>query len=132
MINKIMLLGRLTKMPEIRTTTSGKECCRFSIAQNRKLPDGTQESDYYNCIAWNDSARNIAKYFSVGDSIAVIGSLRLSKYKTQHADNAISHIINVTEWTFAGSSKKTNENEHVNSADEPEISLSADEDDLPF
>lgn len=130
MINKVILLGNITADPEIRTTPTGNECCRFSVALNGRNAKGERTVEYVNCSAWDDTGRSIARYCRRGDSVAVVGALKFSKYKTKHGDTATACTVNVYEWSFGGGSGRKD-----NGADEtaePEVSLPAGEDDLPF
>ena len=134
MINEVILLGNLTSDPEIRTTSAGKEVCRFSIALNSKSASGDRTVDYINCAAWEDVGRRLARYLRKGDGICVIGSIKMSKYKTAHGDSATTCTINVKEFSFGCSPRR--EDRSPRNDEEPEVSLPVkDEDDesgLPF
>lgn len=135
MINKAILLGNMTSDPETRMTATAKEVCRFTIALNGRNSNGDKTVDFIDCRAWNDTGRSIAKYFRKGDSICVVGSLKSSKYKTAHGDNAVSWYVNVTEWSFGGSSSCAEKMKAVEAAsadDGYEVGLPDNEDTLPF
>ena len=74
MINKAILMGRLTRDPELRHTNSGTAVCSFSIAINNGFGENTQ-TDFINCVAWNKTAEFVSKYFSKGKMIIVIGRI---------------------------------------------------------
>ena len=74
MINKAILLGRLTRDPELRHTNSGTAVCSFSIAINNGFGENAQ-TDFINCVAWNKTAEFVSKYFSKGKMIIVIGRI---------------------------------------------------------
>lgn len=80
-MNKVILLGRLTRMPELRYTTSNVAVSNFSIAINRnyQTEDGERIADFINCVAYNKNAENISKYFQKGNLILVEGSIRIDK-----------------------------------------------------
>lgn len=82
MTNRVVLIGRLTRDPELRTTQSGKEVCSFSIAVQRrgKPQDGQPEADFFRVTAWEHSAQYVANYLSKGRLIAVDGRLQSRKY----------------------------------------------------
>ena len=90
MINKIIVMGRLTKDPELRQTTSGISCCNFDVAVTRKTKDkdGNYQADFIRCQAWRQSAEFVSKYFSKGKMIIVEGSLRNNDYTDQ---NGVKH-----------------------------------------
>ena len=74
MINKAILMGRLTRDPELRHTNSGTAVCSFSIAINNGFGENAQ-TDFINCVAWNKTAEFVSKYFSKGKMIIVIGRI---------------------------------------------------------
>lgn len=81
MLNKAIMMGRLTKDPDFRQTQSGIPCCRFSIAINRpKNKNGEQETDYLDCVAWRGTAEFISRYFSKGNMILIDGQMRNNNY----------------------------------------------------
>ncbi|MBR2986499.1 MAG: single-stranded DNA-binding protein [Clostridia bacterium] len=78
--NKVILGGRLTADPELKTTPSGIPVTRFSIAVNRRFAkQGEQaQTDFINCVAWRTQAEFITRYFRKGSSICVVGSIQTS------------------------------------------------------
>lgn len=82
-MNKIFLIGNLTRDPEITETQSGVKVCRFSIAVNRNYAsnDGERKTDFFNCVAWRGLGENVAKYVKKGDKVAVSGSVELKNYE---------------------------------------------------
>ncbi len=74
MINKAILMGRLTRDPELRHTNSGTPVCSFSIAINNGYGENAQ-TDFVNCVAWNKTAEFVSKYFAKGRMIIVIGRI---------------------------------------------------------
>ena len=81
-MNKVILIGRNTKAIELKQTTSGVSVAQFSIAvkRNFKNADGEYESDFFNCIAYRNTAELISKYVGRGDLIAVDGKLQTRNY----------------------------------------------------
>lgn len=110
-MNKAILIGRLTKDPEMRTTTSKKNCTTFTLAINRSYEnsDGEREADYLNCRAWNKTAENIYKYCKKGSLIAVEGNIRDDVYEAQDGTkkHAIYILIQVAQ--FLSNSEKKEE-----------------------
>lgn len=83
MINRVILMGRLTADPELRQTPSGIASCKFTVAVDRgfKSKDGEKQTDFIRVTAWRASAEFVSKYFSKGKMIIVEGSLRNNDYE---------------------------------------------------
>ena len=81
-MNKVLLVGRLTRDPEMRTTGTGMVVTKFSVAVNHNFTDrnGERGVDYINCSAFNRQAENIAKYCKKGSLVSVEGSIRTGSY----------------------------------------------------
>lgn len=80
-MNKIILIGRLTKDPDLRYTQNGKAVCSFTLAVDRPYSkDGEQEADFINIVVWNKSGENAAKYLAKGRQAAVEGRLQIRTY----------------------------------------------------
>lgn len=131
MINNVTLLGNITNDPEIRTATSGKELCVFTIALNSKTPTGGKKTEYIDCVAWDKLGQTIAKYFRKGDYISIVGSLRTSKYKTPHGDWAKKYNVDISTFSFCGKGYDSAPAEQP-AEDDPVVSLPSSDDDLPF
>ena len=82
-MNKVFLIGNLTRDPEVRETPSGVPMCRFTIAVNRKYKnaDGERQTDFFNCTAWRVTAETISRYTKKGNKVAVTGSIELREYE---------------------------------------------------
>ena len=82
-MNKVFLIGNLTRDPEFRETPSGVPMCRFTIAVNRnyKNADGERQTDFFNCTAWRVTAETISRYTKKGNKVAVTGSIELRDYE---------------------------------------------------
>ena len=82
-MNKVVLIGNLTRDPELSQTPSGISLCRFSIAVSRDYAnnDGTRETDFFNITVWRGRAENCGKYLKKGNKVAVIGSLQNRSYE---------------------------------------------------
>ena len=85
MINRVVLVGRLTKDPELRYTPSGIATVRFTIAVNRTFTgqSGEKEADFINCVAWRKQAENLANYQRKGNLIGVEGRIQTGSYEGQ-------------------------------------------------
>lgn len=82
-MNKVFLIGNLTRDPELTETPSGVAVCRFSIAVNRNYTsqDGERQTDFFNCTAWRSMAETVARYTKKGNKVAVSGSIQLRNYE---------------------------------------------------
>lgn len=82
-MNKVILVGNLTRDPELTETPSGVAVCRFSIAVSRDYAsaDGTRETDFFNITVWRGRAENCGKYLKKGNKVAVVGSLQTRSYE---------------------------------------------------
>ena len=111
MINKVILMGRLTADPELRQTPSGVSVCRFRIAVNRPYADkqtGERQTDFINIVAWRASADFVARYFSKGKMIIVEGSLRNNDYTDQNGVKHYSMEVMADNVTFGESKNASN------------------------
>lgn len=82
-MNKVILIGNLTRDPELSETQSGIAVCRFAIAVSRDYAnaDGTRETDFFNITVWRGRAENCGKYLKKGNKVAVVGSLQNRSYE---------------------------------------------------
>lgn len=89
MVNRVVLIGRLTRDPELRTTTSGKNVCDFSIAVNKryKPQDGSPDADFFRVNCWDKTAEYVSNYLAKGRLVAVEGRLQSRKYQAQDGTN---------------------------------------------
>lgn len=85
MLNRVVLVGRLTRDPELRRTNNGTPVTSFTIAMNRNFTsqNGERQADFIPCVVWNKAAENVAKYCSKGSLVGVDGRLQSRQYETQ-------------------------------------------------
>ena len=107
MINKAILMGRLTRDPEVRHTNSGTPVCSFSIAINNGYGEN-QTTDYINCVAWNKQAEFIERNFSKGKMIIVIGRIQTRTWEGQDGKKNYATEVVASEVAF-GESKRSSE-----------------------
>ena len=93
-MNKVILMGRLTRDVEMRQTPNGVSLARFSIAVNRRFAgkDAQQQADFINCVVWRKPAENVAQYCSKGSLVSVDGRIQTRSY-----DNNQGQRVYVTE-----------------------------------
>lgn len=89
MINRVVLVGRLTRDPELRTTTTGKSVCDFSIAVTKRIKpqDGSPDADFFRVNAWGQTAEYVSNYLHKGRLVAVDGRLQSRKYTANDGTN---------------------------------------------
>lgn len=85
MINRVVLVGRLTKDPELRYTPNGVASCRFTVAVNRTFANenGDRDADFISCVAWRKLAENLANYQRKGNLLGVEGRIQTGSYEGQ-------------------------------------------------
>lgn len=104
-MNKVILIGRLARDPEMRTTGSGTAVTRFTVAVSRPFaPQGGERgTDFISCIAWRRQAENIAKYCTKGSQVAVEGRIQTGSYDGQDGTKRYTTDIVADNVTFLGS-----------------------------
>lgn len=140
MLNKIFIMGRLTRDPELRTTNSGTSVTSFSLAvdRNYKGADGEKETDFIDCVAWRQTGEFAAKYFTKGRMAVVEGRLQIRPWTDKEGNNRRSAEVIVDNMYF-GDSKRDGDTGGARPASGP-VNVSAndwqevdeDEGDLPF
>lgn len=104
-MNKVYLIGNLTRDPELTTTTSGISVCRMSIAVSRRFSnaEGGRETDFFNVTAWRGTADNCAKFLKKGNKVAVSGSIQTRNYEKADGTKGFSVDIIADEVEFLSS-----------------------------
>ena len=103
-MNKLTIIGNLTKDPELRTTTSGKSVCDFTVAVNRRnRREGEPEADFFRCSVWNQMGEACAKYLAKGRKVCVIGSVSVRTYTTQNGEARASLEVAAQDVEFLSS-----------------------------
>ncbi|MBQ9714155.1 MAG: single-stranded DNA-binding protein [Clostridia bacterium] len=101
-MNKVFLIGNLTRDPELRETPSGVAMCRFGIAVQRPFSsaDGERQADFFDCTAWRGLAETIARYTKKGNKVAVTGSIQIRNYEDNQGvkRNAVDIIVQDCEF----------------------------------
>lgn len=106
-MNKVILIGRLTKDPELRKTPTDVSVVQFTIAVNRAFQqqNGERQADFINCVAWRAQAENLAKYIKKGGQIAVEGSIQTRSYDDQNGVRRFITEVICSQITFLESKK---------------------------
>ena len=107
MLNKIFIMGRLTRDPELKRTQNDVAVARFSLAVDRdyKSKDGEKETDFIDVVAWRGTAEFVSKYFSKGRMAVVEGRLQLNDWKDKEGNNRRSAEV-VADNIYFGDSKR--------------------------
>ena len=107
-MNKVQLLGRICHDLELKTSGENKYT-RFNVAINRRYTkeDGTRDADFIGCVAWNNSAETIVKYFKKGNQIGIVGRLQSGSYDDQDGKKRYTTDVIVEEFDFV--EKKSDE-----------------------
>ena len=133
-MNKVFLIGNLTRDPELTETPNGISVCRFSIAVQRSYAneDGERQADFFNCTAWRGLGETIARYCSKGKKVAVLGSIQLRNYEDNQGikRTAVDIVVNDVEFL----SPKAESEESVPTAKKKPTLRAMDDDDsdIPF
>lgn len=130
-MNKVFLVGNLTRDPELATTNSGVSVCRFSIAVQRRFSnaEGEREADFFNIITWRGQADICAKYLKKGSKCGIIGSLQNRSYEAQ--DGTKRYVTEITADEVEFLSSRTG-GEEVTKKEEVTKLEPIDDDSLPF
>lgn len=112
-MNKVILVGNLTRDPELITTTNGVSLCRFSLAVQRRFagPDGEREADFVNIVVWRAQADNCYKYLKKGSKCGVVGSLQTRSYDAQDGTKRYSTDVVADEVEFLSTKGSSNSEE---------------------
>ncbi len=145
MLNNVVLMGRLTFEPELRTTPSGVSVVRIQVAVDRRFQRQGDErkADFIDVTAWRQTAEFISRYFHKGDMIAVEGSIQTDSYTDQGGNKRKSVTVVASNVSFCGSKSESNTVNPAFAPSEPAPSFASandksfeviidDDDDLPF
>lgn len=142
MLNKIFIMGRLTRDPELRRTQNGTAVAGFALAVDRdyKNADGTKETDFIEVVAWRSSAEFVSKYFTKGRMAIVEGRLQIRDWTDKNGNKRRNAEV-VADNVYFGDSKKEGDSSGGYKAagkavdvepGEGEFAEVEDEEDLPF
>ncbi len=125
-MNHVVLIGRLTRDPELKYSQSGKAYCRFTVAVNRDF--NKDEADFINCLAFNKTAETIAEWLGKGRGIALRGRIQTGSYENKNGDTVYTTEVVVDRFEFIDSSKtETSKKQTYNRKDDV-----LEDDDFPF
>lgn len=135
-MNKVQLLGRLTKDPDLRyTPTNGTAVCSFTLAINRRMAkEGQQQADFINCQSWAKGAEFVNKHLKKGQQVAVVGRLQTRTWDDNNGNRHYATVVVTEEVFFAGSRPNTDSKSDADDSDIPNNEYYPDstDDELPF
>lgn len=119
-MNKIVIIGRLTRDPELKSTNAGTSVCNFSVAVDRTYRDkeGNRPTDFFDISVFGATAEFVSKYFKKGSSIAVSGAMESRKFVDKDGNNRIAWSLHADEVNFCGSKSENNGGSQKPSIDE--------------
>ena len=108
MLNSVIIMGRLTADPELRTTTSGLSVTSFTVAVDRNYKSGDErQTDFINCVAWRQTADFVTRFFRKGQMIAVQGSLQVRNYEDKNGNKRTAYDVVADNISFCGSKSES-------------------------
>ena len=136
-MNKVILLGRLTKDPEVRYSQgdNAPAIARFSVAVNRKFKnaEGNYEADFINCVSFGKTAEFVEKFFHKGDMIALTGRIQTGSYTNKDGVKVYTTEVVVEEVEFAGSKSNASETKQSSTDENGFMNIPDDiSEELPF
>lgn len=141
MVNNVVLVGRITRDPEIRTSSTGTNVCNFSLAINRNFKNnaGEYDADFVNCVAFNQTATLMEQYVAKGQLLSVQGRIQTRNYDDKDGRKVYVTEVVCNTLSFLESKRNANTNEQTNvnpqtnnQGFDQDLDFSVDDDDLPF
>ena len=133
MLNKAIVMGRLTRDPELRRTQSGTAVTSFTLAVDRdfKSQSGEKETDFIDIVAWRSTAEFVSKYFTKGRMAVVSGRLQIRNWTDKEGNNRKAVEV-VADNVYFADSKRDSKPQEPHAITEPEFDEIEDDGDLPF
>lgn len=132
MINKVILIGRLTKPLNLNRTSTNKVYSRFTLAVNRRTTnDNQQSSDFINCVAWNKTAEVMYEHLSKGALIGIEGRLNTGSYE-KNGEKVYTTDVVVENFHFLESKNKQQSVTYNEPTSKPPVDLAITDEEIPF
>lgn len=136
MLNKIIVMGRMTKDPELRTTQTGTAVCSFTLAVDRDIKNkqtNQRETDFIDCVVWRQSAEFVSRYFSKGRMAIVEGRLQIREWTDKDGNKRRTAEI-AADSVYFGDSKNTEQSSYIENitSEDGYKELSISDGELPF
>lgn len=131
MINRVVLVGRMTRDPDLRRTPQGDAVTTFTLAVNRNFTskDGQQQADFINCIVWRKLAENVEKYCSKGSLVGVEGRIQTRSYENNQGQRIYVTEIVCDSVQFLETKKAESDNQNY---DNVQHNFDIQDDDIDF
>ena len=134
-MNKLFIIGNLTRDPEMRVTQNGINVCSFTVAVNRRRREGQEpEADFFRVTAWRQQAINCSQYLSKGRKVAVVGSVAVSTYQANDGTTRATLEVTAEDVEFLSPKDQQENNIPAYSHVSPENKgyVQVDDEELPF
>lgn len=138
-MNKVILIGNITRDPELTETQSGVAVCRFGLAVGRQYSssDGERETDFFNITAWRGTGENIARYCRKGQKICVVGTIQMRPYEDREGIKRVAVDIVAQEVEFLAQRARDNDGQGnetatARSGTKSKLQPFNDDGDIPF
>lgn len=138
-MNKVILIGNITRDPELTETQSGVAVCRFGLAVGRQYSssDGERETDFFNITAWRGTGENIARYCRKGQKICVVGTIQMRPYEDREGIKRVAVDIVAQEVEFLAQRARDDDGQYDEPAPrrrgaKPQLEAFDDDGDIPF
>lgn len=142
-MNRVVLVGRLARDPELRYTPAGQAVASFTVAVNRpfKNQQGEQEADFINCVAWRKTAENLANYMKKGNLIGIEGRIQTRSYegkdgKTVYVTEVVAENIQFLESKKSGQAQQPKQQQRIDNVNknlqQETQEIEVDDSGLPF
>lgn len=137
-MNKLIIIGNLTRDPELRTTSNGKQVCSLSVAVNRRRREGEEQKvDYFHVTVWNEMGANCGRYLKKGNKVAVMGMVSVSSYDGKDGKHYANLEVVAQEVEYLTPKKDQEDTKEPEEADGSVpyvrlIPVPDDEDEIPF
>lgn len=113
MINRVVLVGRLTKSPELRKTQNGTNVCKFTLAVNRRVTgQGQPDADFISCVAWNKTADLMLQYLNKGSLIGIEGRLQTGRFTNNNGETIYTCDVMVDSLQFLDPKKSDGQSDN--------------------
>jgi len=135
-VNRVVLIGRLVRDPELKSTNAGTYFCKFTLASNRtifqKEGENKDEVGFFDCVAWGKLAEVVSKYTQKGKRVSVDGSLRFSSWESAEGKKQSKVEIYVENLQFLESSRSAGDSPVESARNGSEVEETPFNDDIPF
>lgn len=138
-MNRVFLIGNLTRDPELSETASGVSVCRFGIAVNRRFSsaDAERQTDFFNITVWRAQAENVAKYLKKGSKVGIAGSIQIRNYEDNQGQKrtAVDIVADEVEFLSARNADQDGSGSDYSAPapkKKPTLQAFDDDSDIPF